>query len=322
MVMILVITLLIFLFFFSLSCAVFFLFFAKKKAIDKLKFFDSNHDIEEKLEKNKKNKNTALKSLSNLVPSSKLDKKKTKKLEMDLIKADLPMTVSEFYVVTMVFSTLAALIGYLLSSSAFFCLLVFFIGWNIPKVVVGSKIKERHKAFDNQLNDGITIISNSLKAGYSFLQAVAVVSEEMPDPFAKEFKKLLKEMSLGLSEEEAFKNLTNRMESEDLKLIINAIVIQKDVGGNLSEVLDNIGETIRERQKIKNELKTLTAQGKLSGFIVGALPVFLGLAIFLLNREYVSVLFTTKIGLILVFSSLVSEVLGFMMIRKIVDIKM
>lgn len=144
----------------------------------------------------------------------------------------------------------------------------------------------------------------------------------MPDPFAREFKKLLKEMSLGLSEEEAFKNLINRMDSEDLKLIVNAIVIQKDIGGNLSEVLDNISETIRDRQKIKNELKALTAQGKLSGIIVAALPVFLGVVIFLLNREYVSVLFTTNIGLFLLFSSVISEILGFMMIRKIVDIKM
>lgn len=322
MEIILVITLLIFLFFFSLSCAVFFLFFAKKKAIDKLKYFDNDHAMEEKMEKSKKSKNTALKSLSSLVPSSKLDKNKTKKLETELIKADLPMSVSEFYVVAMFFSIIIALIGYLISSSVIFTLFVFFIGWNIPKFYVANKRNERIKAFDNQLNDGITIISNSLKAGYSFLQAVAVVAEEMPDPFAREFKKLLKEMSLGLSEEEAFKNLINRMDSEDLKLIVNAIVIQKDIGGNLSEVLDNISETIRDRQKIKNELKALTAQGKLSGIIVAALPVFLGVVIFLLNREYVSVLFTTNIGLFLLFSSVISEILGFMMIRKIVDIKM
>lgn len=321
MEILLVVTFFTFLFFFCLSSAVFFLFFAKRKAIDKLKYFDVDHAIGEKIEKGKKSKNKALKSLSSLVPSSKLNKKRTKKLEDDLIKADLPITVPEFYVITAFFSTILALIGLLVSSSGVFALLAFFVGWYIPKSVVSNKKKERIKAFDNQLNDGITIISNSLKAGYSFLQAVAVVSEEMPDPFAKEFKKLLKEMSLGISDEEAFKNLTSRMDSEDLKLIINAIVIQKDIGGNLSEVLDNIGETIRERLKIKNELKTLTAQGKLSGIIVAGLPVFLGLVIFLLNKEYVSVLFTTNIGLFLVFSAIISEVLGFMMIRKIVDIK-
>lgn len=316
------ITILIFLFFFSLSCAVFSLFFAKKKAIDKLKYFDNNQAMEERMEKSKKSKNTALKSLSSLVPSSKLNKSRSKKLEIELIKADLPITVSEFYVVTLFFSVIIALISFLVSSSGISALFVFLIAWNTAKFYVGNKKSERIKAFDNQLNDGITIISNSLKAGYSFMQAVAVVAEEMPDPFAKEFKKLLKEMSLGLSEEEAFKNLTNRMESEDLKLIVNAIVIQKDIGGNLSEILDNISETIRDRQKIKNELKALTAQGKLSGIIVAALPVFLGIVIFLLNREYVSVLFTTNIGLFLLFSSAISEILGFMMIRKIVDIKM
>lgn len=238
------------------------------------------------------------------------------------MRADLPITVSEMFVIRVISSVVLGALSFIFSQTLIIAIVAFIATWCVPNFIIASKKKERVKNFDNQLNDGLTIISNSLKAGYSFLQAVAVVTEEMPDPFSKEFKKLLKEMSLGLSEEESFKNLTNRMESEDLKLIINAIVIQKDVGGNLSEILDNISETIRDRQKIKNELRTLTAQGKLSGGIVAALPIFLGLVIFLLNREYVTMLFTTSIGLFMVVASIISEVLGFWMIRKIVDIKM
>lgn len=321
MEMVYVIALLIFLFIWVLLSAMVIMLFGKKKAIDKLKYFDEDYEIKEKIEA-KKDKGSALKSLSTLVPSSKLDKKKTKSLEIEIMKADLPITVSELVLIKVIASLVLSALIYLTFQNIILAFLVFLVVWRIPNYVVASKRRERVKAFDSQLNEGITVISNSLKAGYSFLQAVSVVSEEMADPFAKEFKKLLKEMSLGLSEEEALRNLTNRMESEDLKLIINAILIQKDIGGNLSEILDNISETIRERQKIKNELKTLTAQGKLSGGIVAALPIFLGVVIFLLNPQYVSVLFTTGVGLFMVFASVISEIIGFWMIRKIVDIKM
>jgi tight adherence protein B len=188
--------------------------------------------------------------------------------------------------------------------------------------MISKKINERIKLFDGQLCEGISIISNSLKAGYSFLQAVAVVSEETPDPLSKEFKKLLKEMKLGIVEEDALKNLLSRMESEDLKLVVNAILIQKDIGGNLSEILDNIMGTISDRQKIKDELKALTAQGKLSGIIVMLIPVFLGAVIYLLNREYMTLLFTTLPGLIMVGLAVLSETFGYLMIRKIVNIEM
>ncbi|QNO16636.1 type II secretion system F family protein [Alkalicella caledoniensis] len=319
--MIYVIPLLIFLFIWALFSAIIITVFGKKKAIDKLKYFDEDYNIQETIEKSKKKKKQSLKFLSGLVPST-IDNKKNKKLELELMRADLPITVSEMVVIRVISSVVLGALSFILSQTFIFAIVVFIATWSVPNYIIASKKKERVKEFDNQLNDGLTIISNSLKAGYSFLQAVAVVTEEMPDPFSKEFKKLLKEMSLGLSEEESFKNLTNRMESEDLKLIINAIVIQKDVGGNLSEILDNISETIRDRQKIKNELRTLTAQGKLSGGIVAALPIFLGLVIFLLNREYVTMLFTTSIGLFMVVASVISEMLGFWMIRKIVDIKM
>jgi len=196
------------------------------------------------------------------------------------------------------------------------------VSLKLPKIFLSIKKKKELKLFDEQLTEGISIISNSLKAGYSFLQSMSVVMEETKDPFAKEFKTLFKEMSLGISEEEALGNLMNRVESEDLRLMVNAILIQKDIGGNLSEILDNIAETVRERQKIKNEIKTLTAQGRLSGWIVAMLPVFLGSFIFIFNREYMILLFTTPIGLAMVFAAFISQCFGFLMIRKIINIEM
>lgn len=311
-----------FLFLWSLLSFVFLKIFNKDKAIDKLKYFDDNYVIEEKYENNKKNKVSILKILSSLLPNIKLNKKKDHKIEMDLMKADINITLEELLTIKLLSSLAFGVLAYAISKNLLVVIISFILIWNIPKLIIASRKKERIKLFDSQLNEGIMIISNSLKAGYSFLQAVAVVTQETKDPFSKEFKKLLKEMSLGITEEEALKNLLNRMESDDLRLIINAILIQKDTGGNLSEILDNISETIRERQKIKGELKTLTAQGKLSGIIVMLIPVFLGAAIYLFNKEYMMLLFTTTTGIVMICTSVISELLGLVMIRKIINIDM
>ncbi len=298
------------------------LIFKKEKPINKLRYFDGIDDEKDKNKNNnnKKNKNGILKALSTLVPEFKFNKNSEKKRELELIRADLPVSLQELLVIKLLSSSAFAFLAYAVFRDYLIVLLVFIIVWNLPRFLIAKRIKDKIRLFDSQLDEGITIISNSLKAGYSFLQAVAVVTDETKDPFSKEFKKLLKEMSLGISEEDALKNLHNRVESEDFTLIMNAILIQKDIGGNLSEILDNISETIRERQKIKNELKTLIAQGKMSGAILSLLPVFLGLTIFLLNREYIMLLFTTATGLVMLGFAVVSELIGLFMIRKIINI--
>lgn len=294
--------------------------FKKEKPINKLRYFDGIDDEKDKNKSNKKNKNGILKALSTLLPEFKFNKGSEKKRELELIRADLPVSLQELLVIKLLSSSAFAFLAYAVFRDYLIVLLVFIIVWNLPRFLIAKRIKDKIRFFDSQLDEGITIISNSLKAGYSFLQAVAVVTDETKDPFSKEFKKLLKEMSLGISEEDALKNLHNRVESEDFTLIMNAILIQKDIGGNLSEILDNISETIRERQKIKNELKTLIAQGKMSGAILSLLPVFLGLTIFLLNREYIMLLFTTATGLVMLGFAVVSELIGLFMIRKIINI--
>jgi tight adherence protein B len=313
---------LIFLLAWTFISAVLIILFNKDKPIDKLKYFDEDFAFREQDKTDIKNKRNILKTLSTLVPVSRLNKNKGKKLEIELMKADLPITVEELLVIKILSSSAFAFLAFAVFRSYIVIILVFILIWNVPRFIIVKKKKERIKLFDSQLSEGINIISNSLKAGYSFLQAVAAVSEETSDPFSKEFKKLLKEMSLGISEEDALRNLLSRMESEDLRLIINAILIQKDIGGNLSEILDNISETIRERQKIKNELKTLTAQGKLSGVIIALIPAFLGIIFYLLNREYIMLLFTTSIGIAMVVGALVSEMIGLLVIRKIINIDM
>lgn len=320
--MIYIVAIIIFLFVWTLVISILLPFFNRVKPIDKLKYFEDDYEIKKNLENTKISKGGPLKLLSSIIPSSRINKNDFKELELELIRADMPITVEELLLIKVLFSTALTFLAFALFKSYILLPLIFILVWNSPKLIIARRKKERIKVFDGQLNEGIMIISNSLKAGYSFLQALAVASEETTDPFSKEFKKMLKEMNLGISEEEALKNLLLRMESADLRLIMNAILIQKDIGGNLSEILDNIGETIRERQKIQGELKTLTAQGRLSGLIVILIPFFLGSAIYLLNKEYMMLLFTTPIGIGMICFSVMNQVFGVLMIRKIVNVDM
>lgn len=303
----------IFIFIFLLFLGIFVVLFNHEKPIDKLKVYNE--------EKEKVNI-SLIKSLSQLIPRKWLKAKSGEKLKQQLIKADIPIDIEELFIIQLLSSFSFGFLGYSLSRNFIICLVIIVLVWNVPKLIIAKKIKDRIRDFEEQINEGIMIISNSLKAGYSFMQAIQVVAQETTGPFAKEFKRLLKEMSLGMSIEDSMNSMLKRMDSQDLKLIVNAILIQKDIGGNLSEILDNISETIRERQKIKNELKTLTAQGKLSGIIVMSMPFFLGIIIYVFNNEYILVLFTTKVGLAMTIGALISQMLGLFIIRKIINIDM
>lgn len=308
----------IFLFVFTLTAAIFVVIYGKEKPIDKLKYFDEDYISEKKDEKKKL---SIIKTLSNLIPDFKFNKSKFKKAELELIRADVPLTFEEILVIKLLTTFGITFLIFIITKDLFISSFVMVIVWNIPNLIILKRKNNRFKMFDSQLTEAIVIISNSLKAGYSFMQSIAVVSEQIKQPLGKEFKRLLKEMSLGMPEEEAFRNLQMRVVSEDLNLLVNALLIQKDIGGNLSEILDNISETIRERQKIKAELKTLTAQGKLSGLIISLIPVFIGLIIYVFNKEYIMLLFTTKIGIIMIVVSVVNEFIGLMLINKIINIE-
>ncbi|KRQ86261.1 Bacterial type II secretion system protein F domain protein [Caloramator mitchellensis] len=314
-----IILFIVFLAVFLLTAAILIIIYGRQKPIDKLKYFEE--DFVEEKKSLKKERISLIKILSNLVPDFKFNKKNIRKTELELIRADVPLTFEELLVIKLLSTFVIVFLIYSITRDLLLSSFTMVIVWNIPSLIILKRKNDRFKMFDSQLTEAIVIISNSLKAGYSFLQALSVVSEQIKEPLGKEFKRLLKEMSLGMPEEEAFRSLQQRVVSEDLNLLINALLIQKDIGGNLSEILDNISETIRERQKIKNELKTLTAQGKLSGLIIGLMPVFLGLVIYAFNKEYIMLLFTTRIGIFMIIASIISEFIGLLFIRKIINIE-
>lgn len=250
-----------------------------------------------------------------------LMKKYINKLRYRLIKGGLPLKGEEFIAIQILSLLGGIFLFSYLSRSLLSSVILGFLGWLLPSLILKIRTTKRYKLFNDQLGDSILIISNSLKAGHSFLQAVDSVATEMPDPIAYEFKKLLKELRLGASTERALENLLLRVESDDLELVINAVMIQREIGGNLSEILDNISETIRERVRLKGEIRTLTAQGRISGIVVSILPIALGLILHLLNPEYMTPLFSSSYGIMILSISFVSQILGIILVNQIVKIE-
>jgi tight adherence protein B len=187
------------------------------------------------------------------------------------------------------------------------------------------------RAFDGQLSDTLNLWVNALRSGYSVLQAMEAIATELPPPVSVEFERVVQEVRLGLSVAQALDNMYHRVPSEDLDLVITAVNIQREVGGNLAEVLDNISFTIRERVRIKGEIRTLTAQGRISGTIISLLPIGLGLVLYLINPEYVSQLWIMEApwifpnvipcGYVLIGVGGLMIFLGWLAIRKIVSIE-
>jgi tight adherence protein B len=177
--------------------------------------------------------------------------------------------------------------------------------------------------FDDELGDTINLLVNGLRTGFSVLQAMEAVARELPQPVAGEFDRVVKEVQLGLSMEQALQNMLRRVKSEDLDLVVTAINVQREVGGNLAEILDVISHTIRERVRIKGEIRVLTAQGTISGYIITGLPLALMGILYLINREYVQRLWTTPgpCGWAMLIAGAILIVSGFLIIQKIVQIE-
>ena len=243
-------------------------------------------------------------------------------LEMRMLRAGLPLRSGEFIVLCFASATLLAMLFLLFGGGQLVAGVTGAVaGFFFPFILVNMKIARRMKAFNSQLGDALILIANSLRTGYSFMQASDMVAQEMRPPISSEFSRAVKEMNLGVTIEDALANLGKRINSEDLDLVLTAVLIQRQVGGNLSEVLDNIARTIRERVRIRGEIRTLTAQGRISGIIVSLLPVVLGLVIYLLNPEYVKLLFVHPVGKIMLGVAGLGQVIGIIVIRRIVDIE-
>lgn len=248
-------------------------------------------------------------------------KKLARSFDTRLTDADVPLKSEEFLVLvsaaTAFFWVLAAIYtGNILLSAT----LIIFVPL-IASFWLKSKAQRRLTRFDQQICDALVIMSNSLRSGFSFLQTMDLVRKELPPPISQEFGRAFQEMNLGTPTEEALINLMKRVKSQDLELVITAVLIQRQVGGNLAEVLDNIASTIRERVRIKGEIKTLTAQGRASGFVIGLLPVGIAAVLMVINPSYLMPLVTKPGGIMALSLAVGMEIVGIILIKRIVNIQ-
>jgi tight adherence protein B len=252
----------------------------------------------------------------------------------DLGAADLKLKPSEYLGIwastTIGVPVVFFLLGFLLPAlqNPIMLMLGLLIGFFVPRLWLGRRKSGRLKAFNKQLPDTVTLIANALRAGSSFLQSIELVVRESRPPISTEFGRVIREVNLGLPFDVALENMVQRVKSEDFELMATAISIQHQVGGNLAEILDSIAFTIRERIRIKGEIRTLTAQQRLSGYVVGGLPFGLALFIYLAAPTFFDPMFAKPpeflgipLGVILLGIAVMAMGAGFYFIRKIVDIE-
>ena len=244
------------------------------------------------------------------------------KIQRRLARADMKITVGEFLIINLAATVFGGLVGALLFGKVLHIVLCTAAGLILPHWYVRMKQRSRLKKFNNQLGDTIAMLANSLRSGYSMLQSMDLVSREMPPPISDEFQRVTREVGLGLTPEEALSNLTRRINSMDLELMVTAINVQREVGGNLSEILDIIANTIRERVKLQGEIKTLTAQQTMAGYVITGLPIALFFFLYTIDPKYMSTFWTwLPCGLIMGLGSIIMMGVGYFVMRKIVAIE-
>jgi tight adherence protein B len=244
-------------------------------------------------------------------------------LSKNLAQADIKLRPAEYLAAVAGCAAAGAILGFFLGGGILMAIVLGAVGAFVPKIYVGRAKVSRLKKFDRQLGDMLNLMVNGLRAGYSTLQAMEAVSREMPQPINDEFRRVVQEMQLGITMEDALDHLLRRIASDDLDLIVTAVNVQREVGGNLAEILDVISYTIRERVRIKGEIQTLTAQGRATAWVISMLPLALLVLLYLVNRDYFMQFFNPEtrscgIPLLILAGLMVST--GFAVTQKMVDI--
>lgn len=241
-------------------------------------------------------------------------------LATQLAQANLKWTVGEFLVLQFLIIVGGSIVFYAIGRPVLILVAVA-AGIFGPRIYVGMGKSKRLKGFNDQLGDALNLMVNSLRAGYSTMQAMEVISNEMPVPIAEEFGRVVRELQLGVPFETGMSNMLRRVPSPDMDLVVTAMNVQREVGGNLAEVLDSISFTIRERVRIKGEIKVMTSQGRITGYLITFIPFALGAFIYFVNPDFMGLLFTDPCGWIMLGLSGFLIVLGYFSISKIVNIE-
>lgn len=244
----------------------------------------------------------------------------TARLQKKLVTAGIPLKGEEYLTISLGVIILAPFIVHSITANLWLAVIVFILALVLSWLYIDIKKVKRLQSFELQLADSLVVMANALRAGFGFQQAMETVVKEMPPPISTEFDWCLREMNLGFNQEEALMNLGARVNSEEMDIVISGIIIQKQVGGNLAHILENIGETMRDRARIKKQVRVLTSQGKMSGLVVGLLPVVLLAAMLVIAPENVYFLFQDSRGLAMLGAAVLMEIIGAFVISRIVNI--
>ncbi len=243
------------------------------------------------------------------------------RIDRRLRQADMKMPVGTFLLLSLVLFFMGIIAGRILHWPTILSVVVGVALLLIPNIIVDIKRRRRLKRFMNHFPEALEMFARSLRAGHSFTGAIQLVSQEMPDPIAPEFSKVFEEQNLGIPLRQALIGMTERVDILDVKFFVTAILIQRETGGNLAEIIDKIAYVIRERFRVQGQLKIFTAQARLSGFILSLLPIGVAVLIGMMNPEYLKPLWFERTGRIMIAVAVILQIFGMLVIRKIIRIK-
>ncbi len=251
--------------------------------------------------------------------------KGSEEVALQLERAGIPLRVGEYYMIRWVVAALLFVAPFLLGGFEMMIIVIGggagLLGYMIPAQWVNMKRKSRTGRINGQLVDLLGMVANSLKSGYGLMQSFEFASRQLPDPLGMEVRRMLREATLGMSGEQALNLLGQRIDSKDMDMVITAINIQRTVGGNLAEILETVANTMRERERIRGEILTLTSQQTMTGIVIGGLPIFMFAVFMVINPDYMSLLFTTTAGRGIMGAAVVLEVIGYFAIKKVIAIE-
>ena len=249
----------------------------------------------------------------------------TDALAVQLERADIKLTASEFVAARIFFGLFGLGIPVLMFGTTprgiGIAAVAGLFGYMLPRIYVARARSKRLNKLNEQLPDMLTMLANALKSGFGLMQSMDLVSKELEHPIATDMRRMLQDINVGSAIDEALQAMSERSGSSDLDIVVTAMLIQQSTGGNLAEILDTVSHTMRERIRIRGEIKTLTTQQVMTGFIIGLLPVFIALGISVLNPEYISLLFTRTVGQVMLAGGIMMELIGMFIIKKILDIE-
>ncbi len=242
------------------------------------------------------------------------------RLQMTINQANMQYTLGFFILISMTFGLVGYLAGWIFLKNIWQSIPIGFGCMSLPYLHLLMKKKQRMAKFEKQLPEALDLIARALKAGHAFTSGMKLVSEEFKDPIGPEFDETLDEINFGLSVDDALKNLTNRVDCLDLKFFVVSVILQRETGGNLAEIMESLAHLIRERFKFRRKVDVLSAEGKLSAMVLVALPFFLFAALYLINPTYMTVLIADPLGRAISTISIIMMIVGIFFIRRIIDV--